>query len=286
MTEKTDLSLSQLGEIFAKSGYFPDVKNASQAIVKIMSGRELGISPIVAMRDIFIIQDKLQRNHFQISAKLMAALVRRSAKYDYKINQLTNEGCEIEFFKLEKIDPGKIVSLGISKFTADDARKATTRNMDKFPRNMLFARAMSNGTSWYCPDLFLGTFYTVEELEGAEPLDEPYEPPANEELPEEVPNDEVPRELSDHDGTMLELDSDNPIAPLLERLQKAYNFFTEKGRGQEYIQILLDYLWRLSKTHVDQLSLEELAILLTTLQVAAKSRPTFTVVAEPTNEVY
>ena len=48
------------------------------------------------------------------------------------------------------------------------AVKAGTKNMDKFPRNMLFARAMSNGQKWYCPDAFNGaTVYTPEEL-GAE----------------------------------------------------------------------------------------------------------------------
>ena len=37
--------------------------------------------------------------------------------------------------------------------------------MNKFPRNMLFARAISNGARWYCPDLFNGNaVYVPEEL--------------------------------------------------------------------------------------------------------------------------
>ena len=37
--------------------------------------------------------------------------------------------------------------------------------MAKFARNMLFARAISNGARWYCPDLFSGNpVYVPEEL--------------------------------------------------------------------------------------------------------------------------
>jgi hypothetical protein len=58
--------------------------------------------------------------------------------------------------------------LGVSVFDLDDARKAGTKNLDKFPRNMLFARAMSNGAKWFTPDVCGGlTVYVPEEL-GAE----------------------------------------------------------------------------------------------------------------------
>ena len=37
--------------------------------------------------------------------------------------------------------------------------------MQKFARNMLFARAISNAARWYCPDLFSGNaVYVPEEL--------------------------------------------------------------------------------------------------------------------------
>jgi len=39
--------------------------------------------------------------------------------------------------------------------------------MDKFPKNMLFARAMSNGIKWFTPDVFAGPVYTPEELGSA-----------------------------------------------------------------------------------------------------------------------
>ncbi|RDT44717.1 hypothetical protein DXF87_27490, partial [Enterobacter roggenkampii] len=40
--------------------------------------------------------------------------------------------------------------------------------MDKFPKNMLFARAMSNGVKWFTPDVFSGPVYTPEELGGVQ----------------------------------------------------------------------------------------------------------------------
>ena len=47
---------------------------------------------------------------------------------------------------------------------ANDAKKAGTKNLEKFPRNMLFARAMSNGVKWFTPDIFSGPVYVPEEM--------------------------------------------------------------------------------------------------------------------------
>jgi hypothetical protein len=55
--------------------------------------------------------------------------------------------------------------LGTSTFTIDDAKKAGTKNLDKFPKNMLFARAMSNGVKWFTPDIYESPVYVPEEME-------------------------------------------------------------------------------------------------------------------------
>lgn len=141
-----------LGKQFHESGMFPDIKSAAQAIVKIQAGAEIGIPPFAAMSGIHIIQGKPT-----IGAGLMAAAVKGSGKYDYKVNQQDERACVIEYFQGEK-------SIGISTFTIEDAKKAQTKNIDKFSRNMLFARAMSNGVRWFCPDVFSGPVYTPEEI--------------------------------------------------------------------------------------------------------------------------
>jgi hypothetical protein len=63
-------------------------------------------------------------------------------------------------------------SIGVSKFTIEDAKKAGTKNLDKYPANMLFARAMSNGVKWYTPDVFNGPVYTPDEIQVEETIAE------------------------------------------------------------------------------------------------------------------
>jgi hypothetical protein len=142
-----------IGETFFKSGMFADIKSAQQAVVKIMAGAEMGISPFAAMAGIHIIQGKPT-----IGAGLMAARVKGFGKYDYRVLEHTDKVCSIEYFQVAK-------SLGISTFTIEDARKAGTKNLDKFPKNMLFARAMSNGVKWYTPDIYESPVYVPEEME-------------------------------------------------------------------------------------------------------------------------
>lgn len=149
-----------LGQIFAESGLFPDVKTQSQAVVKILAGRELGISPMESMNSFFFINNKIA-----MPSKLMAALIKRSKLYDYSIKKLDNEECILNFYQLG--NEGKKDLIGESSFTFKDGAKAGLVNKDNwknYPRNMLFARALSNGVKWFCPEVVCG-YYTVEELE-------------------------------------------------------------------------------------------------------------------------
>ena len=153
-----EVDLFRLGEVLAQSGYFADARQAAQAIVKVMAGRELGFGPIASMTGIHIIQGRPA-----IGADLMAKAVKRSGRYNYRVTELTDEACSIEF--LEKSGDAW-QNIGASRFTRADAAKAKTKNLDSFPRNMLFARAMSNGVKWFCPDALGLTTYTPEELDG------------------------------------------------------------------------------------------------------------------------
>ena len=137
----------------AKSGYFSDSREAAQALVKILAGQEMGFGAFSSMTGIHIIQGRPA-----IGANLMAAAVKGSGRYDYRVTEMSEKNCSVDFYERgEKI--------GTSTFSIEDARKAQTKNLDKFPRNMLFARAMSNGVRWFCPDVFSGAaVYTPEEL--------------------------------------------------------------------------------------------------------------------------
>jgi hypothetical protein len=145
--------MMNISKAFYESGMFTDIKSAAQAMVKISAGAEMGIPPFAAMSGIHIIQGKPT-----IGAGLMAANVKASNKYDYKVVEQSEKVCSIDFYKGKE-------NLGNSKFTIEDAKKAGTKNLDKFPKNMLFARAMSNGVKWFCPDVFSGPVYTPEEFD-------------------------------------------------------------------------------------------------------------------------
>ncbi len=145
--------LSRMSKMMADSGFFSDCKSAAQAGVKIMCGLELGFPAFSSLVGIHIIQGKPV-----LGANLMAAAVKRSGKYNYRVLEHTNEVCRIAFFEAGE-------QVGISEFTAADAKSMSVKNMERMAKNMLLARAISNGVRWYAPDIVLGApVYTPEEL--------------------------------------------------------------------------------------------------------------------------
>jgi hypothetical protein len=186
-----------IGQVMARSGLFPDITRVSQAVVKVLAGRELGIGPFAAMSDIHIIEGKPV-----VGARILAALVRQSPIYDYEIVEWSNERCSIDFYRHgHKLEP-------TVTFTEEDARLAglnqPTRsgkpsNHMKFPRNMKFARAMSNGVGLHCPDLTAGAaVYTPDEL-GIDDLDVDIAPVAEEGEPREAMPDVSASDQEDAD---------------------------------------------------------------------------------------
>jgi len=145
--------MQSIAQAMAKSGYFADSNDAAKAIVKILAGRELGLGPFASMTGIFIIQGRPS-----LGANLIGTLIKNDPRYDYRVVELTDQKCSLDFYE-------QGTKTGNSTFTLDDAKRAGTKNMDKFPRNMLFARAISNGARWFTPGIFGGSpVYTPEEL--------------------------------------------------------------------------------------------------------------------------
>jgi hypothetical protein len=149
------MDLMSYGKVMAQSGFFADAREAAQAVVKIQAGRELGFAPVQSMMGIHIIKGKVS-----LSANLIAAAIKRSGKYTYRVKQHDNTRCDIEF-----LEGGN--AIGNSSFTIQEAQQAGLTNnptWKNFPRNMLFARALSNGAKWHCADVFGGPVYTPDEL--------------------------------------------------------------------------------------------------------------------------
>lgn len=141
--------------------------NPAQAFVKIVAGAEMGFPPIAAMSDIHIIEGKPS-----VGAHLMAAAIRRSGKYDFEIREHTDEICTIAFFQLRN---GQMQEMGVVTTTLQQAKDngwTVTRKGEQKPtwktkpKNMLFARTISDGYKWYCPDLTGGMLvYDRDEIE-------------------------------------------------------------------------------------------------------------------------
>src|SRR5262245_47268842 len=107
-----EMDLMTMGEVFARSGFFKDASDPAKAVVKILYGRELGIAPVTAMMSIFIVEGRPAP-----SANLLAAMVKRSKRYDYRVRRSDASAAEVEFFQHGE-------SLGLSSFTLEEARRA------------------------------------------------------------------------------------------------------------------------------------------------------------------
>ena len=157
---------NNLATIFTKSGFFPNIHSASQAAEKIMAGRELGLGAFASMQGIDIIQGKLR-----LTANVLASMVARSGKYLFRVREWTNEVCSIEFFE---VSGKERESLGTATFSMADAVQAKLASKDNwkcYPRNMLWARAMSNGANAFCPDATKGIrVYTEGDFPDDEPI--------------------------------------------------------------------------------------------------------------------
>lgn len=163
------LSLAEvktIGQTFHLSGMFTDVKSAAQAVTKILAGQELGIPPMQAMQGYHVINGQPR-----LSASLIAALVKRSGRYDYRVREANDTLCSLEWFQ-----DGE--SVGESDFTFREAEAAGLvkggGGWMKYREDMLFARALTRGARRYCPDVFGGAVYTLGE--DAEDTDERPEP--------------------------------------------------------------------------------------------------------------
>lgn len=164
----------RIGEALASSKVFPDVTSTAEAFAKILVGRDLGISATQALMSIQFIKGRPS-----IAANLLATFVKRTPGYDFKVTSHDEEQCTIIF----KVD-GK--REGLSIFTMADAVKAelvtavpgdpvtykrrppASEGWEKYPKAMLFARALSQGVKWYMPDATGGiAIYAGDELEAA-----------------------------------------------------------------------------------------------------------------------
>jgi hypothetical protein len=151
----------------AQSALYPNIKTPAQAAVVMQKARSYGLCPTTIADGLFFVGGKPA-----LSAQLIATLLKRSGKYDYRIKTKTDKECSIEFFELRD---GKRESLGVETFTmamATRAALASGVNWKKFPEAMLWARCLTAGVRARCPDALGGNpVYSVEELSPSTEVD-------------------------------------------------------------------------------------------------------------------
>lgn len=158
----TEIGTERLGQIMVRSGFFKDLREEAQAIVKILYGAELGFGPMASVMGVYIVDGRPS-----LSAQLIASAIQRSDRYTYRVREWTSMACRIEFFAARGQAGQGMESLGESEYTIAEATAANLVGKavwKQYPKAMLWARAMSQGARAYTPEIFSGPIYTPEEL--------------------------------------------------------------------------------------------------------------------------
>jgi hypothetical protein len=170
----------RIAKSLAASGMFKDTSQAERAFAKILIGRDLGLGPTQAMMGIDLVEGGIQ-----LRAVLLARFIKATGRYTFLVRRgdepspvwppagersgvyhHDDDHCLIDFYERTG---GGFIWVGESQFTMADAHSAGLVKADKprqawkaHPRNMLWARALSNGAKWHCSDALGGLIVYTE----------------------------------------------------------------------------------------------------------------------------
>jgi hypothetical protein len=170
-------SLNSMEEMMSFSKVLVDSKivpfsTAEQVATVVLQGRELGLSPVTALYNIYFIENKPT-----LSVHSIAALLKTNGIAFKLIKDAVTIGegdsadlvTTIRFYYNSTIGKGnhaKIVTFEQdSTFTWRDAAAAgvtSKANWQKHPKAMLYSRAMSQGARRVAPDVLMGLMETTE----------------------------------------------------------------------------------------------------------------------------
>lgn len=151
--------LQRMSNAFHQSGLYKNIGNVAQAIAIVQTGRELGIGPSMALREMYIISGQGRPT---LSAALLNALVQRDhGDNAIRVVENTNEICRVKYQRRSWATPE------YTSFSMDDARRAglvkAGSNWEKYPRAMCRSRAISEACRAGFSDSIMG-LYSTEEL--------------------------------------------------------------------------------------------------------------------------
>lgn len=143
------------------------VTRPEEAAVILLTGRELGLSPMQSLRGIYVVNKTPV-----LSADLLVAVVRRSGLCgSWRVVESTPETCTITTLRVGETEPAS------RTWTIADARRAQITGKpiwSQYPAQMLRHRCAADLAREVYPDVVLG-LYTPEEMDSVERPEAPRE---------------------------------------------------------------------------------------------------------------
>lgn len=172
-------------QYLVRSGLCPaTIKSPEAALFIILAGRDLGLSPVAALRNIHVIQGKVE-----VSADMQLALFARAGGA-FRWLALSEQEAALE------LRAPWLAAPHVSRWTMEDAKRAQLAGGDnwrKYPRAMLRSRAITAGLKDVGFDATAGVYAPGEISEEAavlETTEEVVTPAQAEEETGEAPTDE------------------------------------------------------------------------------------------------
>lgn len=162
------------------------IKSEADAVALMLTGQELGLQPMQALRSLHMIDGRVE-----LSAHLMLTLMttRLGVKFEW-----LESTAKVAKLQLERPDQAPHVE----EMTIADAERAglaSRGTWQKYPKQMLRARAISNAARAYTPEILTGC-YVEGELTEARLVDEQPAPAQRNPEPAEVFDAELVEEVA------------------------------------------------------------------------------------------
>ena len=192
---RAGLSIFDLAKHAYASGMFKKLPNASAAVMVLQLGRDVGVSDTAALTSIHFFEGKPT-----MSGNMLWGLVLSHPEYRKShVKSKSDKHVTLRWIREIKGPDGKPERILDQEdtFSEEDAKRAGLLGKDnwkKFPKAMLFNRAVSTGFKMYAAHLAMGnTVYTPDELGGEAVLRErPAAPAACDDADFAVVADEAP----------------------------------------------------------------------------------------------
>jgi hypothetical protein len=151
----------QLASKLARTEFVPrDLRGKPEAVLACMlTGRELGIGPMQALRDIYVVNGRPA-----LSATLMVTRVRAHG-HRFRTITSSEQQATVQVHRHGEAEPELPVT-----WQLEDAKRAKLLGKDvwqQYPKAMLWARAASAACRRDCPEALGGAVYTPEEIESS-----------------------------------------------------------------------------------------------------------------------